>query len=356
MQKRNLALDYTKAVLVVGMILSHSIQLVKTDQNNLTNNLLNLFSTYINLVTFSGFFFCFGFVYYLAYFKKDFTQVKGNILETGLKTLGAYYVSAFAYRLFFSDNFPVTAKGLLNILLLFDIPSLAEFLLSFFAVTIICYLFFNTIKKRLSKKWLLASAIISLLSSCLVPYDLIQNNHLGLLIGTHNFPCFPVLQYLPYFLAGIYFAQHKITFNRYALFVSLLATGAFMVYLLVNRSSPHRFPPSFFWIIGAAGIIYIYYLAALWLNKRFTPIHYLLSIGNNTLFYLLVSNLILFTTHKQVALLVNGNGIWAVLYGVTILALIHFLIKLVRPQEKIAAKPELQAIKIPAAHYEKSYP
>lgn len=54
MRKREKGIDLFKAILVIGMILGHVFQLLARN-----NQITNLIIKYINLISFSGFLFCF---------------------------------------------------------------------------------------------------------------------------------------------------------------------------------------------------------------------------------------------------------------------------------------------------------
>src|SRR5437868_1945961 len=89
------AIDYMKSFLIIGMILGHTIQFLNTGSNSMVNSLLTRFSGYINLVTFPGFLFCFGYACYVAYLQKENKEVRLKIFKTAIKILLAYYISAF---------------------------------------------------------------------------------------------------------------------------------------------------------------------------------------------------------------------------------------------------------------------
>jgi Protein of unknown function (DUF1624). len=60
-------IDFLKTIFVCGMIIVHVYQLCCVE----TNKLMDLFSLYINVITFSGFFFVFGYLFNNIYFKKE---------------------------------------------------------------------------------------------------------------------------------------------------------------------------------------------------------------------------------------------------------------------------------------------
>lgn len=67
-------------------------------------------------------------------------------------------------------------------------------------------------------------------------------------------------------------------------------------YVWISGQQPSRFPLSVSYLIGAALYVYLYYLLAMALERRESalPVCYLAAVGKNSLFYLLLSNLIIF--------------------------------------------------------------
>lgn len=266
------------------------------------------------------------------------------MLANAFKIIISYYISALTFRLFY-DSIHLTSKQFFNILLFFDIPGFSEFLLSFFIITLISLLFFELFKRIITGKTIYALFGLSLLSPIFIPYESIKNNHAGLLFGTQNFTGFPVLPYLVYFLAGICLAKQQIKFSSWLFILSIVATSSFIVYALYNHTLPERFPPSIYWVCGSAAFIYLYYLAGVWLAEKYGNITSLLSIGNNSLFYFLASNLILFTSAQKMKAYISGNSILALLYGLVVFTVIYFLFETIR-HPKVITKPAVEREKL----------
>lgn len=66
-KERNQEIDIMKGLLTLAMILCHCLQFFGKEDAGIEKILVNV----INLTTFSGFLFCFGFVCCLAYFQGD---------------------------------------------------------------------------------------------------------------------------------------------------------------------------------------------------------------------------------------------------------------------------------------------
>jgi uncharacterized membrane protein len=163
-------LDTTKGVLVLGMVLAHVIQFFAAD-----NAIMTLFSGWTNLVSFSGFFFCFGYVFYLAYLKKENIATK-RMIKNSYKILIAFYISAISSRLFINDSF--SSLAIIDILLLFDIPGYSEFLLSFFLVTRFAVIFSEYIKKAILNKSLFLFSIFFCFAFTFIDYSSINSPQL----------------------------------------------------------------------------------------------------------------------------------------------------------------------------------
>ncbi len=186
-------------------------------------------------------------------------------------------------------------QRILKIIFLQEIPGYSEFLISFAFIYILVYLFKNKLNNFNNIHYILF-AVISLLMT-FINYDLIRIPILGVFIGTSSFCCFPIIQYSSYFFAGMYLAsRHKIC-NIFMLIVSMIGSGTFIVYYTYFHKIPNRFPPSILWITRGYFFILLYFvickkLSFIW-NK--IPLHI---IGQNTLAYLVVSNIFLFVMHK----------------------------------------------------------
>lgn len=285
MQKRETSIDLMKGILVLFMIIAHIIQFFPL------NGITNHFSNYVDLTTFSGFMFTFGYVCYKAYISKNINnQTLGTKLCLNFfKTLVAYYISGIAFFALILNK--LTLENLLCILTLKKIPGYSEFLLSFAFLYLIIFIFKKYLV-RMSTMGYVIVCIISLLMT-FINYDLIKNPFAGVILGTTSFCCFPILQYSSYFFVGMYFSQYKKESKWITLF-SFLGTLAFFVYCISYQNLPSRFPPSILWITGGYAFILLYYYLCQKFSSilAFTQIN---KVGNNTLVYLVVSNIFIFS-------------------------------------------------------------
>ena len=82
-----------KGILTITMILCHSIQFFGVEDDPVQGFLVNV----INLTTFSGFVFCFGYVGEMAYFQKGWMEGACKMGKNMLRILIAFYLSGIAY-------------------------------------------------------------------------------------------------------------------------------------------------------------------------------------------------------------------------------------------------------------------
>ena len=285
----NTEINYTKGILVISMVYAHVFQFQFLGRSYV----LKAISIFTNLVSFSGFLFCFGFAFWLAYLSKPKIPWKA-IIKTSLKCYFSFFLSGVAYRLMVSGN-DLSFSLLSRIAALRDIPGFSEFLISFSVVTIVSCLLAPVIEVATRNRKNLAVATALLLTSTLLPKSTVYDPLIGLFIGGSGFKFFPLVQYMPLFLFGIYTARSQRRFNIFALAAAVIAVSAFAG-LNIVRIPIHRFPPSAIWIVCSAGLVYIYYGLGKVIAKFF-PFRikiYINSVGQNVLFYLLLSNIFLF--------------------------------------------------------------
>ena len=295
------------------MILAHAIQFFCYG-----DRLTGIISNYINLTSFSGFLFVFGYVNQLTYFSKnDHRKAKIKLLNAAINILLIYYLSSFAYLFLVSKT--LTGSGLnnvLNIVLLNNITPYSEFLLAFFLIALLSFAFLNALKNI--KPGHILTIVICCLVLTLFQAKWLLPSQFSLIWGSSRFAVFPIISYLPYFLTGIAFSKYQWKFNFWQLSIATLCTAALVVYMLIYKKAPSRFPPNICWILGAAVFIYIYFFTTKLLysfswSRFFFPVE---RIGSATLFYLILSNIFIFSISTQL-----GRN-----YSLVVAFLITFLI------------------------------
>jgi len=335
MKRRDEAIDVMKGMLVFGMILSHVSGLLSS-YNSFPMKHIWLFT---GLITFSGFMFSFGYACQFAYFSKDLKTVSQRMLMTALKPLIAFYISGIYWRAFVDKDFSL--RTVARILILKDIPPFSEFLVSFSLIILGSLILFNPIQKLVEHPKRFWFVFALLLLTTFIPYHWITVSQIGLLVGTDKFPTYPILQYSSVFLLGVYFAKHQILQNRWVFLSSLSGFIAFIVFQLQTQQAPSRFPPSLLWIIASIFLVYLYYLIAKKLTKLQRLTDLLSTWGKNVLFYLLISNILIFTFRGAYQPL-NLNPLES--FGITLLMLltINFLTTIVSSSKPAIASSQKQ--------------
>lgn len=247
---------------------------------------------YFNVITFSGFLFCFGYAVGIAYLGKSRKSIMKKLIKNCFRTLCAFYISGLGFEFLVNKNFSMDT--ILNVLLLNHMPGYSEFLAGFFVLNLLTLIFFNQFKQLLSSKLLVFLALIVSLLATQIPYEKVPTIQLGLIIGSTKFASFPIVQYFGYYLLGAFFQQYKIKFKVSYTLVALICSAIFFQYVFAYHMAPLRFPPSLQWIIGGAGVLYGYYGLSIWIANRLKKSNSIYFIGEKTLQFLVISNLLIF--------------------------------------------------------------
>lgn len=247
--------------------------------------------------------------------------------RTALKCWAAFVISGVAHVLLVGDTGQpsrITPELLRDIALGRVLPGYSEFLLSFAYAVVLGCLLRPLVRLATAGPVALAVACVLLLIVAGVPIQS-EDPTLAQLVGGRGMPSYPVLPYGPLFLAGVYWARHRPAQQAWALACAAVALGAYIV-LTARQIKFGRFPPSLPWLAYSAAGVYLYHAAGKLIAHapRVVQVH-LLTIGQNVLFYLLLSNLALFTAASRRGL--EGLSVPAVLaVYVVLVACIHFLL------------------------------
>lgn len=288
MNNRSLEIDITKGLLTIGMIFAHVINLLYNKQYDFIVNLRHLS---IDLGTFSGFMFCFGYASWIAYYRKDRIPWK-KVLITGFKCYIAFAISGIVW-LISVESIEVDLDLITKILFVRDLPPYSEFLVTFSAITILGAVFhkFITIATQRWSNFILT--IVLFLSFALLPRISHQDAFISLFIGGGGYKSFPFVHYFPLFLSGVYVARNPHWVNLRSTFTTTcIGLSLFLVFYFLNIPLI-QFPPSAGWIISSAGLVFFVLLIAILICSKAPKLikNYLNLIGQNVLFYLLLSNL-----------------------------------------------------------------
>lgn len=314
-----------KAILVLGMVLSHGISLLSPSIGP-----FEPLSQIIALITFSGFFFCFGYVYNLAYGGKDVAS--GKKVRSVILPLLAYYISALSWVVIKESD--LSLLTLAKVITTYRLPPFSEFLLAFSLMSLVYWLIKPTIDTVKNKPYF-TLILVFLLVSSFVPFyrfypvvqlqgkEIVFDAIIGLFFGSPK-AYFPIVQYSFFFFMGILFSERQIVFDSKVLLACIAGTAACFIYWWTSGQLPSRFPPNFLWITGSWLFIYLYYLASKklrWLQNLAT-----VTIGENTLNYLVLSNILLFSLSE----IGYRSYSFAILSSILVVMVITFLIDCTR--------------------------
>jgi hypothetical protein len=297
--KRNHILDLMKGLLIIAMVFSHIQRELNLDMPWLVSNRWML-----ELLIFSGLIFAFGYSTCKAYMEKEETPRRRMFLNI-IKILAAYYLCAIAYKFF--NQHSLSLKAIFSTLRLDALVPYTEFLLSYLIIMILILIvprFFYGIARKDAIFW---PSLAVLLVVGLFDFTQVKSVWLSLLVGSGSITSFPVVQYLPLYLLGIYFAQRQIRFSWKFLVGAILALSVFLFAHMHGLDT--RFPPNIFWIVGSMGAVYLCYLVShliFFLGFLAKP---LMDVGRHTLYWLVASNIFMLST-EEVAKYITFPTYW----------------------------------------------
>lgn len=242
---RDYTIDYEKGIVVALMVFCHVMQFfgneaLYPEQYWITQS--------ICVLAFPLFLFTFGRSVYIAYYTKPFFTVVPRMLKSALRCYCSFCISGIFCQVFI-NNAPFNLSTIWDILVLNTIPSMSEFLISFALFAVLALVAFPIFKWLLSHKTVFWCVTLLCGCSVFIPYNNITDPRLGLLIGTTAFSAFPLLQYMPFFLLGMYVAAHSMQRKWIWLLVSGVLTAIAVGHILAYHLLPTRFPPSLMWLL-----------------------------------------------------------------------------------------------------------
>lgn len=283
-----------KILLVLGMISAHIFQLLH--DGVMFKHIVSYFSIYINAVTFSGFLFAFGYATQMAYLNRPKNgNLKKKLIKNGCRLLLAFYISGFAYALLVAQR--LTFWEATKIMCLWRIPGYSEFLLSFAMLMPIVWFMHRPLNFTCANEHKMGGVICIALCSTLIPYSYVIIPLIGVFIGTTKFACFPLLQYSPFFLFGIYFSKKGMNLSPMSILIAFFITAISIIFIMINHSLPQRFPPECLWIILPCAPLACYW----WILSKIKEMSFvnrfkiqICLYGSNMLEYLVISNVLIF--------------------------------------------------------------
>lgn len=284
-QTRDRSIDVMKGILVIQMVLCHCIQFFGNDSWPIQKQVCD----YINLTTFPGFLFAFGFACNYAYFSKSFIKAVPRMIKTAVKMLLAFYISSICYIAFVEYDY-YDPRVPLQVVRLEKYAGWSEFLASFFAIMLIGAALFVAFQRI--NVWILAGIGVIGFALTYLPYSRITNPWVALIVGSRHYITFPILQYLFYFAAGVWLCKNGMKRWKWMLAVAFLLSVPEFVHYLGTDGLSDRFPPDGAFVFGASVIVFLYYVLSRKLSGM--NVRILSVIGEDSIFYLLFTNIIIF--------------------------------------------------------------
>lgn len=340
--RRSRVIDCEKGVLVAVMVLCHVLQFFGSPEKYPEQDIIMFV---VNALAFPAFLFAYGRSVAVAYLPKAYRDAAPRMLKSALRSYGAFCLSGIAY-LVLCEGKDFSSRLVLRVLSFSAVPGWSEFLAAFAAFGLTALLLLPLLKRLLRCPWAFEALCAFCLASVLVPYDAVRDNRLGLIVGTTRFCCFPVLQYMPFFLLGLWVGANGVKRREIWIAVAGALTGAAAAWTLL-RGEPGRFPPTMMWLLLPCLPILLLDWGAESLSRlagRCRAVERMLTpataMGMNSLFYLLASNFAIFAVSRMGTLpvwrkserfpfsLTTGSTPWAVVWTTLLLLAIAFFASL----------------------------
>ena len=323
--QRDQRIDIMKGLLVVGMLASHVN--VFYGKPSVATTVLKY---YVNSISFSGFLFCFGYAVYVAYIRRYTRTTPLRILSGAAKIFGVFVLSSSTYSIFRDKTYGW--ERFLDILTVQYIPLYNEFLLSFALYYVLTIILVEPFR------WATANwqRVLGVIVLCCIP-TIVPSPITGLVgsivWGVPGQYLFPILPYAPFFIIGMVFARHTSIPHRWLWGVAICATLISVGYIMVAQATPQRFPPSIWWLLGPVLPLTVYYVLSGYAFLQQSAFgRWLAHIGENVLFYLLMSNVLLFVFTRMKY---GFSVLQSMIVTVGMLGIIWFLTIIVRPNSML---------------------
>jgi len=307
-------LDLFKVLLVWGMVTAHVIQLLGFRLGPVADG----FSTFINLLTFSGFMLAFGIGIGLS--RRDGPRSWRTRAWPAVVILTCAWLSGLAFALLV-DRKPVSPELLADLLSFRVLFGYSEFLASFFVLYVLIALARPWFVRVAERPLALAVAIVLCLAATMLTTDQLIPLA-GTIIGHRKYASFPLLPYLPWFLVGIRLGRRDGVVGPADAGLAVIASGYFAwSWWRMGFYLPERFPPSVAWVVGPALLLLVYLVVSRAVADWRNVPRLLLAPGRHVLAALLLSNLIIFTADHL--LFKPARPLWmALVVAVAILAVV----------------------------------
>ena len=292
--QRDFAIDVWKGMLVCSMVWAHVIQLMG-DRNHY--RVQREISDFVDVSTFSSFFLSFGYVTYLSYFSR-----RVNLWRIGISFLNilfSYFLLSFTIQFLILHEID-TRTIIIETLSFRKMTIYTEFLPAFGLILMIGAMWAKPLGRMVQSpdRLLIFSSLFLLIT--LIPDDYFKSPQLALFLGASasGARTYPLAEYMPLFLIGLYFARHQIKSHRAWFMIGVMGVASFYIYKFL-WGLPERFPPSLAWVLFSIFFAVCGYQLIRIIRFPAVLAEYVSVIGANTLFFLVVSTIFIVILQKH---------------------------------------------------------
>jgi hypothetical protein len=321
---RCVELDVFKTFLVVGMVFAHVVQIVQSPIDGFTAGLSNV----INLVSFPGFLFAFGWGTALSCRDRPVWER----LQGPAKILLAFYLSGIG-AVILTDGNGWSAARILGVVTLTDLPGHSEFLASFFVLSLAMVWLGRGLGHVVRRPACLVACLAASAAFGCIPFDGPDLPWLAIVLPAPGNTYFPLAPYAMWLFLGASYADRTEPFGRIDLCLAASATYTLLAVALITGSLPSRFPPSTLWVIGPALFLLLYRAASMAIVRRIAVPRLWTGPGRHVLVHLVASNLSLFAIQSVCGPIVRNPWEAAALTIVLIAAITGFRAALTRAMQ-----------------------
>lgn len=318
-KSRFYALDLLRGLAVFLMLLAHSVYFFSHRDSSLIISLENTG----NVFCFTTFLLISGAVSYIAYLNHDLADSRKNrVIKRILALIVSYYLIAVFVELksILHDDVWQKISILLDIITLRNLPSYTEYIVPFIIYPLIMFVFSDVFRK-IAKNILLVvvfSTIFYLVGFLVynLPFAGFFEPWKALVAGAEGYFRFPLLQYFPVFLLGLYWGRQLIRLENIKLKEQLVAKLGLLfaitfllIWYFANALDVsageilRRWPPSLGFLAFSSSISFLVsYLIYKSKNFRSLPVlkDFLLILGQNA-FAFFWAHVFLLTLYKFIS-------------------------------------------------------
>ncbi|MFW5720117.1 MAG: acyltransferase family protein [Candidatus Dojkabacteria bacterium] len=262
---RDLIIDFMRYAAVFMMMFAHASMVLSV--GSFPNSVLRDLG---NFICFALFLFCFGAA--LGFKARKNMDHPLRWRKAGKRVLIVYIAYVIISAVIYLDREPGNPRLLLDFVLLQSFPAYGEFLLAFILFLLLFAVFREVIIRHIACSLTRVASVgvgIFILGTLLanIQFEPLKQVF-SLLWGYENVYSFPVMQYMPVFLLGVYYALHGHVNRKFksSQFALIICAGVLLVLilLLIGGMQFTRWPPNALFVTGnIVGVIAFLFVARL---------------------------------------------------------------------------------------------